>query len=138
MTMLVFPFLSVSKWVLALLISLPLPVSYAVLISSERSRYPPVGKSGQGIIFISSSTLICGSFSLAITASIASPGLWGGILVVRPTAMPLAPLISKFGKRPGSRSGSLRVSSKFKLNLTVSLSMSLRSCIAALVILASV
>ena len=58
--------------------------------------------------------LILGSSIMATAASMASPGLWGGMLVARPTAMPAAPLISRFGNRPGSRSGSFRVSSKFR------------------------
>ena len=58
--------------------------------------------------------------------------------VARPTAMPFAPFTSRFGKRPGSTSGSFSVSSKLRLNFTVSLSMSRSSSSASGVILASV
>lgn len=79
-----------------------------------------------------------GSSIRAMAASMASPGLWGGMLVARPTAMPEAPLISRLGNRPGSSSGSLRVSSKFSVQSTVSRSISRSSSMAAPVIRASV
>ena len=47
----------------------------------------------------------------AIVASIVSLRLCGGMLVAMPTAMPEAPLTSRFGKREGRTSGSLRESS---------------------------
>ena len=134
----VLPFFSCSKCVRARMVSLPRPVSYARAISSDSSRKPPVGKSGAGISFISSGSGMRGFSSTATTASMASPGLCGGMFVARPTAMPDAPLISRFGKRPGSSSGSLSVSSKLNTNGTVSRSMSRSSCSAAPVMRASV
>ena len=124
--------------VLARRVSFPLPVEYAFLISCERSKNPPVGKSGQGMWAISSSTVISGSSSWAITASMPSTRLCGGMLVASPTAIPDEPFTSRFGNLPGSTSGSLRVSSKLRPNLTVSLSISRSSSMAASVILASV
>ena len=59
---------------------------------------PPVGKSGPGTISFRSSMLNAGSSISAMQASISSPRLCGGILVAMPTAMPPAPLTSKFGK----------------------------------------
>ena len=59
---------------------------------------PPVGKSGPGTIFISSSSEVSGLAISASVASMISPGLCGGMLVAMPTAMPLAPLISRLGK----------------------------------------
>ena len=41
-----------------------------------------------------------------MAASITSPMLWGGTFVAIPTAMPWDPLTSRFGKRPGSTTGS--------------------------------
>ena len=59
-------------------------------------------------------------------------------MVARPTAMPLAPLTSRFGKLAGSMSGSLRVSSKLSRKGTVSLSMSRSISTASGVMRASV
>ena len=58
------------------------------------------------------------------TASITSLRLWGGMLVAMPTAMPVVPLTSRFGKRLGRTTGSFSVSSKFGTKSTVSLLMS--------------
>ena len=58
---------------------------------------PPVGKSGPGTIAVSASMPISGSAIIASVASMISPGLCGGMLVAMPTAMPAAPLISRFG-----------------------------------------
>ena len=55
-----------------------------------------------------------------------------------PTAMPLEPFTSKFGKREGSTRGSLRVSSKLGSQSTVSLSMSRSISLQSFDILASV
>ncbi len=63
---------------------------------------PPVGKSGPGTILIRSSIEIAGLSISATQASMTSPRLCGGILVAMPTAMPPAPLTSRFGKRAGS------------------------------------
>ena len=87
---------------------------------------------------MSASVVIFGLSICATTASTASPRLWGGMLVARPTAMPLAPFTSRFGKRAGSRSGSFWVSSKFRWKPTVSFSMSRSIAMAASVIRASV
>ena len=69
---------------------------------------PPVGKSGPGTSSISSSIVRSGLSMSAIAASITSPRLWVGMLVAMPTAMPLAPLTRRFGKRAGSTAGSWR------------------------------
>ena len=58
---------------------------------------PPVGKSGPGTIAISCSSVISGVSIRARVASMISDGLCGGMLVAMPTAMPPAPLISRFG-----------------------------------------
>ena len=71
----------------------------------------PVGKSGPLTCFIRSSTSTSGLSIIATTASIASPRWCGGMFVAMPTAMPAEPLTSRFGKRDGSTSGSLRDSS---------------------------
>ena len=81
---------------------------------------PPVGKSGPLTYFIRSSEVASG---FSIKASIAlhtSLRLWGGMLVAIPTAIPDAPFTSKLGKRAGSTFGSLKVSSKFRVQSTVS------------------
>ena len=80
--------------------------------------------SGAGKTFIISSSVASGLSMTRIAASTASLRLCGGIFVARPTAMPDAPFTSRFGYRAGSISGSLSVSSKLKLNGTVSLSIS--------------
>ena len=72
---------------------------------------PPVGKSGPGMSSISFCVLMSGSSMYASTASTTSPRLWGGMLVLMPTAIPSAPLISRLGTRTGSTSGSFSVSS---------------------------
>ncbi len=69
---------------------------------------PPVGKSGPGMIDISSSSVISGLRIIAIVALTASPRLCGGMFVAMPTAMPDEPLTSRFGKRAGSTSGCSR------------------------------
>ncbi len=72
---------------------------------------PPVGKSGPGMIFISSSSVMSGLAISASVASITSPALWVGMLVAMPTAMPLPPLTSRFGKAAGRTLGSWSCSS---------------------------
>ena len=47
-----------------------------------------------------------GSSMKAIVAAIVSLRLCGGMFVAMPTAMPLEPLTSRFGKRAGRTSGS--------------------------------
>ena len=99
---------------------------------------PPVGKSGPGTSFINSSSEMSGLSICAAVASMISRRLCGGMLVARPTAMPLAPLTNRFGKLAGSMSGSLRVSSKLSRKGTVSLSMSRSISTASGVMRASV
>ena len=74
------------------------PVSYAPRMPERPTMMPPVGKSGPGTMRISSSSEMSGSAISASVASMISPGLCGGMLVAMPTAMPLPPLISRFGK----------------------------------------
>ena len=72
---------------------------------------PPVGKSGPGICFINSFILISLFSIKAKVPLIISPKLCGGILVAIPTAIPPAPLTSKFGYWAGKTVGSFSVSS---------------------------
>ena len=72
---------------------------------------PAVGKSGPGMISISSGNSIAGLSIMAIVPLITSVRLCGGMLVAMPTAMPPAPLTSRLGKRAGSTFGSLSVPS---------------------------
>ncbi len=67
---------------------------------------PPVGKSGAGTILASWSTVVAGLRISARHASMTSPRLCGGMLVAMPTAIPLAPLTSRFGQREGRTVGS--------------------------------
>ena len=71
----------------------------------------PVGKSGPGMTFISSSVVASGLSMSIHVASMASPRLWGGMLVAMPTAMPDEPFTSKLGKRAGKTVGSSKLSS---------------------------
>ena len=64
--------------------------------------------------------------------------LCGGILVARPTAIPVAPFTSRFGNLDGNISGSFNVSSKLYDHLTVSFSRSRSISIASGASLASV
>ena len=72
---------------------------------------PAVGKSGPGIISMSSSTVISGFSMVAMSPSTTSQRLCGGMLVAIPTAIPEEPLTRRFGKRQGRTSGSVRESS---------------------------
>ena len=72
---------------------------------------PPVGKSGPGMAVSRSSVVQSGLSIMRQVASMASPRLWGGMLVAMPTAMPFEPLTSRFGKRDGSTVGSCSDSS---------------------------
>ncbi len=67
---------------------------------------PAVGKSGPGTICMSSASVISALSITAMQASTISPRLCGGMLVAMPTAMPAAPLISRFGTRVGITAGS--------------------------------
>ena len=72
---------------------------------------PPVGKSGPGICFINSLTLISLLSIKANVPFIISPKLCGGILVAIPTAIPPAPFTKRFGYCAGKTVGSFSVSS---------------------------
>ena len=72
---------------------------------------PPVGKSGPGSAFMSSSVVTSGLSSMRHVASMVSRRLCGGMFVAMPTAMPCEPFTSRFGKRAGSTTGSSKLSS---------------------------
>ncbi len=72
---------------------------------------PPVGKSGPWMDRISSSRPASGLSMSVQTPSMTSPMLCGGMFVAMPTAMPVEPLTSRFGKWLGSTVGSFRRSS---------------------------
>ena len=90
----------------------PLPVRYSSLISSGEFRIcPPVGKSGP-LMYLHSCALPSSAFSSSRMSAVhTSPRLCGGILVAIPTAMPVAPLIIRFGSCAGSTTGSVLVPS---------------------------
>ena len=67
---------------------------------------PPVGKSGPLTHFNSVFDLASGFSIRCSAASQSSAALCGGIEVAMPTAMPCEPLASRFGKPPGSTTGS--------------------------------
>ena len=66
-----------------------------------------VGKSGPVTNFSSSSVRASGWWMRWIAAAQISPTLCGGMPLAMPTAIPEAPLASRFGKRAGSTTGSL-------------------------------
>ena len=67
---------------------------------------PPSGKSGP-LIFSISCAVVASGLSISRTAArTTSPRLCGGMFVARPTAMPDAPLTSRFGNWAGSTTGS--------------------------------
>jgi hypothetical protein len=72
---------------------------------------PPVGKSGPLTISHSSASETLESSSTVLSALQTSRRLCGGSEVAMPTAMPSEPLQSRFGKRPGSTTGCIRVPS---------------------------
>jgi hypothetical protein len=80
---------------------------------------PAVGKSGPGTWRISASRPAFGCFSRWMQARATSRRLCGGMSVAMPTAMPVAPLSSTFGRRAGSSFGSSSVPSKFGCQSTV-------------------
>ena len=92
---------------MALITTDPFPVVYALLAPLLPSIKPPVGKSGPGIISHSSFMSVSGLSMSRIQASVTSERLWGGIFVAIPTAIPPAPLTSKFGNSAGKTIGSL-------------------------------
>ena len=67
---------------------------------------PPVGKSGPFMCCIRPGVSMSGFSMKAIVAAIVSLRLCGGMFVAMPTAMPLEPLTSRFGKRAGRTCGS--------------------------------
>ena len=77
------------------------------MLSAGSIRTPPVGKSGPGISATSSAISQAGLSIRCSSAAQISPTLCGGMLVAMPTAIPAAPLASRFGKRAGSTTGSL-------------------------------
>ena len=79
----------------------------ARMLSGGSTRTPPVGKSGPGHRATSSATAQAGWSIRCSSAAHSSPTLCGGMLVAMPTAMPEAPLASRFGKRAGRTTGSL-------------------------------
>ncbi len=85
---------------------------------------PPVGKSGPFTCFRRSVIDASGLSTKCSTALATSRRLCGGMLVAIPTAIPLEPLISRFGTFDGSTVGSWSRSSKLGWKSTVFLSMS--------------
>ena len=85
---------------------------------------PRVGKSGPLMWAMRSVSVASGLSSTQMHAPITSRRLCGGMFVAMPTAMPEEPLTSRFGKRLGRTRGSLRLSSKFGSQSTVSFSRS--------------
>ena len=95
----------------ARILTLPRPVEYAFLMPSRPKMSAPVGKSGPLIAVINSSTVTSG-----LSMSIARPlhtslRLCGGIFVAIPTAIPLEPLMRRFGIFAGNTVGSCKLSS---------------------------
>ena len=99
---------------------------------------PRVGKSGPVICCMRSASVASGFSNTHTQAFMTSLRLCGGMFVAMPTAIPDEPFTSRFGKRDGSTLGSLRVSSKFGSQSTVSLSMSRSISLDILESLASV
>ena len=116
----------------------PSPVSYISNKSSVFVIAAPVGKSGPFMYFISPFVEISGLSIYAITPSITSPGLCGGILVAIPTAIPVVPFMRRFGRVAGRTRGSFSLSSKFGPNGTRPLSRFSSIVIAVFDSLASV
>ncbi len=87
------------------------PVSKACLMPERPRMMAAVGKSGPGTMAMSSSSVMPGFSIIARVASMISVGLWGGILVAMPTAMPCAPLTRRLGKLAGRTLGSSALSS---------------------------
>jgi hypothetical protein len=108
----------------ALTTILPLPVVYASFIPSLPRIKPSVGKSGPLTVFISSSSDISGLSIIALTPSITSPRLCGGIFVAIPTAIPEEPLTNSAGILAGNTVGSCNLPSKLGVKSTVFFSIS--------------
>ncbi len=89
----------------------PRPERYASLIPLRPTMIALVGKSGPLMWRLSPSTSMSGSSIIAMTPSMTSERLCGGMFVAIPTAIPEEPLTSRFGKRAGRTEGSFRDSS---------------------------
>ena len=74
---------------------------------SRPTIFPPVGRSGPGTNRISASRLASGCLIRYRAAAMTSPRLCGAMFVAIPTAMPAAPLTSRFGSAAGSTDGSV-------------------------------
>ncbi len=73
---------------------------------------PPVGKSGPLMYLQSCAFVMSMSASIIFTSAVqTSLRLCGGMFVAMPTAIPVAPLISRLGMRAGRTTGSSRVPS---------------------------
>ena len=73
---------------------------------SRPTILPPVGRSGPGTNRIRSSRVAVGVLIRCRSAWITSTRLCGAMLVAIPTAIPVAPLTTRFGKAAGSTAGS--------------------------------
>ena len=120
------PVLTVSMDVTPRSVTPPRPVRYISRNPpSGNTISPPVGKSGAGITAnTSSSEQFSGSEAYALSAAATSRMLCGGMLVAIPTAMPVLPLMSRFGSLAGSTEGSVCDPSKVSAKSTASASMS--------------
>ena len=100
----------------------PRPVRYISRYPPRgATMIPPVGKSGAGMTARRSSTAqSSGSAAYTRSASATSRRLCGGIDVAIPTAMPVLPLISMFGRRAGSTEGSVCDPSNVSVKSTAS------------------
>ncbi len=101
----------VSISVIATMPTMPRPVVYAALTPESPVIAAAVGKSGALISAISSSTVASGLSITWIIPSTVSPRLCGGMLVAMPTAIPVEPLIRRFGRSAGRTEGSFKESS---------------------------
>jgi hypothetical protein len=84
----------------------PRPVRKYSLIPSFPMITPPVGKSGPLMCFMSCWGVMSGLSIAAITPSMTSPRLWGGMFVAIPTAIPAPPFTRRCGIRAGMTVGS--------------------------------
>ena len=66
---------------------------------------PPPGRSGPGTNCMRSAVVASGLSRRWIAAATTSMRLCGAMFVAMPTAMPVVPLTSRFGKAAGSTSG---------------------------------
>ena len=76
------------------------------MLAWSSTMMPPVGKSGPLTNFSSERSWMSGFWISAMVAATSSPRLCGGMEVAMPTAMPLLPFASRFGKAAGSTTGS--------------------------------